>query len=81
MLGGSRWRRLPPDGLGPASGRTLAWSGEELVALACGPSDGRTPCLARAAAFDLATRAWRRLPDSEVQMPGASGPATARAGS
>ena len=70
MLDGTRWRRLPPDRLGPASTRVLAWSGEELVGLACGPSDGRTPCLARAAAFDFATRAWRRLPDSEVQMSG-----------
>ena len=70
LLDGAGWRRLPPDGLGHANARLLAWSGADLVALACGPSDGNTPCLARAAAFDFATRAWRRLPDSEVQMGG-----------
>ena len=70
LLAGSRWRRLPPDGLGHGNGRMLAWSGRELVALTCGPSDGSTPCLLRAAVFDFAARTWRRLPDSEIQMAG-----------
>jgi hypothetical protein len=68
MLDGTRWRRLPPDPLGRANARSAAWSGEELVAFACGPSDGNSPCLARAAAYDFGTRTWRRLPDSEINM-------------
>ena len=68
VLERGRWRPLPRDGLGRSSSRVAAWSGDELVSFACGPSDGNAPCLTRAAAFSFATRTWRRLPDSGIQM-------------
>jgi hypothetical protein len=68
VLERGRWRSLPRDGLGRSNGRAAAWSGDELVSFACGPSDGNSPCLTRAAAFSFATRTWRRLPDSAIQM-------------
>ncbi len=64
-----RWRSLPRDPLGGGiRGRSFAWTGSELVQIACAsasPVDG--PCLLRAAAYDFGTGAWRRLPDAAIQ--------------
>jgi hypothetical protein len=78
VLRRGRWAALPRDGLGRTTFRVAAWSGEELVSFTCGPSDGSDPCLVRAAAYSFATRAWRRLPGSEIVtsyawMPGGEG--------
>ena len=51
--------------------RSFAWTGRELVQIACAsasPVDG--PCLLRAAAYDFGTGAWRRLPDAAIQYSG-----------
>jgi hypothetical protein len=68
------WRELPPDPLSPSFDRSLAWSGRELVLFDHGlvPNPGsEAPAVTRAAALDLETGTWRRLPDSEIL---ASGP-------
>ncbi|WP_250031351.1 hypothetical protein [Paractinoplanes maris] len=60
------WTALPEDPLGDAFDRHLAWSGRELLLFdherVPNPNSGK-PSLTRAAALDLGTRAWRRLPD------------------
>jgi hypothetical protein len=63
------WIELPPDPLSPSFDRVIAWSGRDLVLFdhALVPNPGsKTPALTRAAAFDLETCAWRRLPDSDI---------------
>lgn len=64
---GGGWRELPPDPLGAGFGRTMAWTGRELVLfdreLVPDPGSAK-PSLVRAAAFDPAAGTWRRLPDS-----------------
>ena len=68
------WSELPPDPLTPSFDRVMAWSGDELVLFdhELVPNPGaEEPSITRAAALDLDTGAWRRLPDSEIL---ASGP-------
>jgi hypothetical protein len=67
-----RWSKLPRDPLSPATSRQLLWAGGRLIALACRrvPATSDDPCLVRAAAFDFATRAWERLPDSQIDAAG-----------
>lgn len=63
------WSDLPADPLVPSFDRVVVWTGRELVllGLAVVPNpNSEKPALYRAAAFDLASGAWRRLPDSEV---------------
>jgi hypothetical protein len=68
------WTELPDDPLPPSFGRTMAWSGRELVLFAqeLVPQPGsRKPSLVIAAAFDPGRGTWRRLPDSEMLGGGA----------
>src|SRR5829696_1802493 len=68
------WARLPADPLPRSFGRAMAWSGRELVLFAneLVPQPGaREPSLVLAAALDLGSRTWRRLPDSEMLGGGA----------
>jgi hypothetical protein len=68
------WSELPPDPLSPSFDRSMAWSGRELILFdhELVPNPGsEKPALTRAAALDLETGSWRRLPDSEML---ASGP-------
>ncbi len=68
------WARLPDDPLPRSFDRTMAWSGRELVLFAheLVPQPGaREPSLVIAAALDLDSRTWRRLPDSEMLGQGA----------
>ncbi|MBO3737619.1 hypothetical protein [Actinoplanes flavus] len=63
------WAALPADPLNPAFDRAMAWTGSEVVLfdheLVPNPgADG--PTLTRAAALNLATGSWRRLPDSPI---------------
>jgi hypothetical protein len=63
------WSELPADPLFPSFGRSMVWTGRELVLLGneVTPRPGsERPSVVRAAALDLATGEWRRLPDSEV---------------
>jgi len=66
--GGRSWRALPPDPLVRTRAQSIAWTGRELVLFksASGESSASEPPPARAAALDLATRRWRRLPDSDT---------------
>jgi hypothetical protein len=68
------WSELPPDPLSPSFDRSMAWSGQELLLfdheLVPNPGSER-PSITRAAALDLESGSWRRLPDSEIL---ASGP-------
>ncbi len=68
------WTELPDDPLPPSFGRTMAWSGRELVLFAAEmvPQPGsREPSVVIAAAFDPDRGTWRRLPDSEILGGGA----------
>lgn len=68
------WGELPPDPLSPSFDRSMAWSGQELLLFdhELVPNPGsEKPSLTRAAALDLESGSWRRLPDSEIL---ASGP-------
>jgi hypothetical protein len=68
------WSELPPDPLSPSFDRSMVWSGRELVLFdhELVPQPGsEKPAVTRAAALDLRTGSWRRLPDSEIL---ASGP-------
>jgi hypothetical protein len=68
------WTPLPDDPLPPSFGRTMAWSGHELVLFAqeLVPQPGsREPAVLIAAAFDPQGGTWRRLPDSEILGGGA----------
>lgn len=68
------WSELPPDPLSPSFDRSMAWSGEELLLFdhELVPNPGsEKPSVTRAAALDLESGSWRRLPDSEIL---ASGP-------
>jgi hypothetical protein len=68
------WSKLPPDPLSPSFDRSMAWSGQELLLFdhELVPNPGsEKPSLTRAAALDLESGSWRRLPDSEIL---ASGP-------
>ncbi|HEX6076373.1 MAG TPA: hypothetical protein VFZ32_14060 [Micromonosporaceae bacterium] len=63
------WSELPADPLSPSSGRTMVWTGDRLVLFdheLTSDVSGDRPDLARAAVLDLASGAWRRLPDSEL---------------
>jgi hypothetical protein len=65
----SSWSELPPDPLSPSFDRSMAWSGRELLLFEheLVPNPGsEKPALTRAAALDLESGAWRRLPDSEI---------------
>jgi hypothetical protein len=68
-----RWRPLPADPLGDSFDRTMVWTGDELVLFGAElvPNPGaEEPAVVRAAALDLATGSWRRLPDSEILSSG-----------
>jgi hypothetical protein len=68
------WTPLPDDPLPASFGRTMAWSGRELVLFAqeLVPQPGsREPSVVIAAAFDPDRETWRRLPDSEILGNGA----------
>jgi hypothetical protein len=69
----SSWSELPPDPLSPSFDRSMAWSGRELLLfeheLVSNPGSER-PAVTRAAALDLESGAWRRLPDSEILATG-----------
>jgi hypothetical protein len=68
------WTPLPDDPLPASFGRTMAWSGRELVLFAqeLVPQPGsREPSVVIAAAFDPDRETWRRLPDSEILGDGA----------
>lgn len=62
------WTALPPDPLGDLHGRTMVWTGDELVLfgnrLAHDPA--APPPVVSAAAHDPASGTWRELPDSEI---------------
>lgn len=64
-----RWAKLPPDPLSPSFGRSMVWSGSDLVLfdheLVPQPGSDR-PSLTRAAMLDLESGTWQRLPDSET---------------
>jgi hypothetical protein len=64
-----RWAKLPPDPLSPSVGRSIVWSGSDLVLfdheLVRQPGSDR-PSLTRAAVLDLESGRWRRLPDSQT---------------
>ena len=63
------WSELPPDPLSPSFDRSMMWSGGELVLFdhELVPNPGaEKPAVTRAAALDLETGSWRRLPDSEI---------------
>lgn len=67
------WRELPADPLGRSYDRALAWTGRELVLFdkKLVPNPGqKEPSLTRAAALDLGTGSWRRLPDSQILYTG-----------
>jgi hypothetical protein len=69
-----RWTEVPDDPLPPSFGRTMAWSGRELVLFAqeLVPQPGsREPSVVIAAAFNPDRGTWRRLPDSEMLGGGA----------
>lgn len=67
--GTRRWQALPDDPLGPSFDRSAVWTGQEIVMfgreLVANPGAER-PSVARAAALDLASGAWRALPDSQI---------------
>lgn len=63
------WGQLPYDPLSPSFDRSMVWAGGELVLFDMEHvpqpgSDG--PSVARAAALDVESGSWRRLPDSEI---------------
>ena len=58
QLASFRWSALPPSPLGPVSQPILAWTGKDLLELS-GPQGGVTRN--EAAAFNLATSAWRTI--------------------
>jgi hypothetical protein len=63
------WSELPPDPLSPSFDRSMAWSGRELVLFdhELVPNPGsEEPAVTRAAALDLESGSWRRLPDSAI---------------
>jgi hypothetical protein len=67
------WNELPPDPLSPSFDRSMAWSGRGLGRFEpeLGPNPGSVkPAVTRAAALDLETGAWRRLPDSQILATG-----------
>jgi hypothetical protein len=67
------WSALPPDPLSPSFDRSMAWSGRELVLFdhELVPNPGsEKPAVTRAAALDVDTGSWRRLPDSEILATG-----------
>ena len=64
-----QWSELPDDPLPPSFDRTMAWDGHELVLFAkkdVFSPGSKEPSLALAAALDLDSGRWRRLPDSET---------------
>jgi hypothetical protein len=72
--GSGTWSELPDDPLPRAFGRTMAWSGNELVVFAqelVPDPGGREPSVIIAAAYDAGAGTWRRLPDSEILGGGA----------
>jgi hypothetical protein len=63
------WSALPNDPLPRSYDRTMAWTGSQLILFAkrIVPKPGAdAPSLAVAAALDLESGEWRRLPDSET---------------
>jgi hypothetical protein len=68
------WAALRDDPLPRTFGRTMAWSGRELVLFAqeLVPDPGaREPSVVIAAAYDVEAGTWRRLPESEILGGGA----------
>lgn len=67
------WSALPDDPYTPAFDRAMAWTGSELVLFdhELVPNPGaEAPTLTRAAALDLDTGAWRKLPTGETLATG-----------
>jgi hypothetical protein len=67
------WRKLPADPLSPSFDRYFAWTGKELILfdheLVANPGSD-APAITRAAAFDVESGSWRRLPDSKILATG-----------
>lgn len=74
----STWAKLPDDPLSPSGERSMVWAGDQLVLLdhELDPTPGADrPWITRAATFDLTTRRWTRLPDSNIlSLPWAAAP-------
>ncbi len=67
------WSKLLADPLSPSFGRSMIWSGQELVLFdhEIVPNPGaEEPMFTRAAALDLGQGSWRRLPDSQILATG-----------
>ena len=67
-----RWQALPPGPLDAALYRSAVWTGRGLVLfgyLEEPDSQPDRPSVVSAAALDLSTGRWRRLPDSEILHP------------
>jgi hypothetical protein len=66
----SQWRELLPDPLISSFDRSMVWTGEELLLLAVEIEDvsqtDESSYRYRAAALDIASGKWRRLPDSDI---------------
>jgi len=63
------WQELPVDPVAPSFDRSLVWTGSELVLIGVElveqPGSSEPP-IYRAAALDLDSGAWHRMPDSEI---------------
>ncbi|MGH3489655.1 MAG: hypothetical protein ACRDP8_17335 [Actinopolymorphaceae bacterium] len=70
ILAGRVWQDLPADPLGPSFDRAMMPVGDDRLVLFAHewvPNPGADePSIVQAAEFDLPTRTWRRLPDSEI---------------
>lgn len=67
------WAELPRDPLAPSFDRGAVWTGSHLVVFGkeVVPQPGLTkPAIFRAAAYDFATRTWRRFNDSKNSSTG-----------
>lgn len=64
------WRLLPPAPLDPRGGASAVWTGTEVLVwggfASKGIPEGEEPERADGAAYDPATRSWRRIPDAPV---------------
>lgn len=68
----NRWRRIPRSPLAASQSPLGAWTGRELVVLVSGMHDGKVVRGARAAAYDPARNAWRRVRPLPEPREGAS---------
>ncbi|MDQ1504189.1 MAG: hypothetical protein QOD57_1916 [Actinomycetota bacterium] len=55
---------LPPGPLGPRQGPAIVWTGTEVLVMIGTSQSGGGPDTTSAAAYNPATRTWRRLPDA-----------------